>query len=457
MFIDFLMKRFDQHGGHSAVIWNDQSLTYSQIASRVRHWSSELDKHSVPTGAVVALEGDFSPNGVGLLLALIEKACIIVPQSNSSFAGRERKDEISEAEYYFRVSADDDVSFEKTGRTATHPLFKTIRDRKHPGLMLFSSGTSGDPKAALHDFVPLLEKFKTPRKALKTLNFLLFDHWGGLNTLLHCLSNNGTTITVRDRSPESVCRLIEKHRVTLLPATPTFLNLLLLRGAYKDFDLSSLEIISYGAEPMTQGTLDRLTKIFPNVKLQQTYGLIEVGVLRSKSRENGSLWVQVGGEGYQTRVVDGLLQIKTESTILGYLNAPSPITDDGWFMTGDAVEVDGDYLKILGRRSELINVGGEKVFPTEVENVILEMPNVVEVTVFGEKNPIMGNIVCAKVRLETPQPLPEFSSALKLFCQGRLERFKIPVKVSLAEENQYGDRFKKIRSDKMLGGPNNVE
>jgi long-chain acyl-CoA synthetase len=67
---------------------------------------------------------------------------------------------------------------------------------------------------------------------------------------------------------------------------------------------------------------------------------------------------------------DGLLEIKAKSAMRGYLNAESPFTPDGWFKTGDAVEVDGEYIKILGRKSELINVGGEKVYPAEVESVI---------------------------------------------------------------------------------------
>jgi long-chain acyl-CoA synthetase len=187
--------------------------------------------------------------------------------------------------------------------------------------------------------------------------------------------------------------------------------------------------------------------VFPQVTLQQTYGLIEVGVLRSKSRENGSLWVKIGGEGFATRVVDGLLQIKSTSTILGYLNAPSPITPDGWFMTGDAVEQDGDYFRILGRKSEIINVGGEKVYPVEVESVIQAMDNVMEVTVYGEKNPLLGSIVCAKVRLAEPQPAQQFTDALKRFCQTRMERYKVPVKVTVIEEQHFGDRYKKARAD----------
>jgi len=163
----------------------------------------------------------------------------------------------------------------------------------------------------------------------------------------------------------------------------------------------------------------KINKIFRNVKLQQTYGLIEVGVLRSKSERNDSLWVRLGGENYATRIVNGILQIKSDSTMLGYLNAPSPFTKDGWFVTGDKVEVKGKYFKILGRESEIINVGGEKVYPAEVESVIQKIENVAEVTVFGKKNPLMGNIVCAKVRLSEEIDHDKFVKELKKFCQNK--------------------------------------
>ena len=89
---------------------------------------------------------------------------------------------------------------------------------------------------------------------------------------------------------------------------------------------------------------------------------------------------------YKTRIIDGNLQIKAESAMLGYLNAPSPFTEDGWFITGDEVLQKGDYIKILGRRSEIINVGGEKVYPAEVESVIQELDFVSDVEIYAEKN-----------------------------------------------------------------------
>ena len=136
------------------------------------------------------------------------------------------------------------------------------------------------------------------------------------------------------------CR--REARVELLPASPTFLNLLLLSEAHKTLRSEQPEgdhlrhraDAGEHAAPPARGV--------PRVRLQQTYGLIEVGVLRSKSRSSDSLWVKIGGEGYETRVVDGILQIRADSAMLGYLNAPSPFTEDGWFITGDAVELDGE-------------------------------------------------------------------------------------------------------------------
>jgi acyl-CoA synthetase (AMP-forming)/AMP-acid ligase II len=242
-----------------------------------------------------------------------------------------------------------------------------------------------------------------------------------------------------------VCALIEEHRIELLPTSPTFLNLLLLSEAYRRYDLSSVKVITYGTEPMPLSTLRRVKELFPGVKLQQTYGLIELGVLRSKSKSDDSLWVKVGGDGFQTRVVDGILQIKAESAMLGYLNAAGPFTEDGYFVTGDAVEVDGEYIKILGRKSEIINVGGEKVYPQEVENAILLFDNVADVIVHAERNLVTGSIVCASVTLKRPEDGKGFAMRLKTFLRQHLHTYQIPVKINVQEAITISERFKKVR------------
>jgi len=445
MQIDFFIKTFEENKNKNALLWRDKAYSYKNLLEKVNYWKERLIINEIKQGLVIGLEGDFSPNTIAILLCLIDMNCIIVPFDYSQRIKNQKTYKLAKLKYLITIDTNDCVSFKEYNETSHHDYYNILRNNNRPGLVLFTSGSSGEPKVAVHDFSKLLEKFKTRRKSLSTLNFLLFDHWGGLNTMFHTLYNGGTVIPVTDRKPDAVCKLIEKYKLELLPTSPTFLNLMIMSGAYQRWDLSSLKIISYGTEPMPESVLLHLNKLFPNVRLLQTYGLIELGVLRSKSKSNDSLWVKIGGEGYKVRVIDDMLQIKADSAMLGYLNAPSPFTEDGWFITGDKVLQDGDYFKILGRESEIINVGGEKVYPAEVESVILEMDNISEVRVYGEKNPIVGNIVCADVRLIKNVDHKLFISRLKKYCRQKIQNYKIPVKVRIDEKKQYSDRYKKKR------------
>ncbi len=443
--IEFLLDVFNENKNDDAIIWREQTYSYDWLHDHVIKWRRDLTDHNVVPGSVVILEADFSPNAVALFLALIEHNCILVPLTKSVESKKAEFTEIAEGEIRITIAEDDAVIFDHLPRRATHSLYSVLRARRHPGLILFSSGSTGKSKAALHDLTGILEKFKVRRNKQRTITFLLYDHIGGVNTMLYTLSNAGCIVTVQERSPENVLEAVEKYRVELLPTSPTFINMILLSEAYKHHNLSSLKTVTYGTEPMPESTLKRFHELFPNITLQQTYGLSEVGILRSKSKSSDSLWVKLGGEGFETRIVDGILQIKGDSAMLGYLNAPSPFSEDGWFITGDEVEVDGEYFRILGRRSELINVGGEKVYPAEVESVIQQIENVADVTVYGEKNPITGNIVCASVRLLEPEDSKAAVLRIKKYCRERMPTFKVPVKVNIVDEEMHGERFKKMR------------
>ncbi len=445
MSIDFLRARFAEAPSSEAFVWRDEPYTYRWLLDGIDRWAVELKNHHLRNGSVVSIEADFSPRSIALMLALIEHRCVIVPLTASVESKKPEFREIAEVETIITILDDDSSSIVDTKVEVKHPVLRQLIERDRPGLILFSSGSTGKSKAAVHDLVPMLEKFKLRRHTLRTITFLLFDHIGGFNTLLYCLSNAGCVITVSDRSPETICRTIERHRVELLPTSPTFLNLMLVSGAIPNHDLSSLKMVTYGTEVMPETTLQRFHEILPEVKLLQTYGLSEVGILRSKSLASDSLWVKVGGEGFETRVVDGKLEIKAESAMLGYLNAPSPFTEDGWFITGDAVEVDGDFIKILGRESEIINIGGEKVYPAEVEGALQLMDGVEDAVVAGEKHPLTGQIIFARVKLSTDESLAEFRTRMREFCRERLPKYKIPQKIEIVDSSMHGERFKKMR------------
>lgn len=450
MAIEWLFERMSQWGADPALIWSDQVTTYAQLLERVTLWQARLNEHDVKAGQVVALSGDYTPNACALLLALIDRKAIVVPLTKAVEVHRQEFLDIAEVEVEIAFDDADGWVVQTRAIVASNPLILQLRAADAPGLVLFSSGSTGKSKAALHDFTRLLEKFKVPRQRMCTLTFLLLDHIGGINTLFYTLSNGGTVVSVRSRDPDVVCQAIERYRVELLPTSPTFLNLLLISEAYKRYDLSSLKLVTYGTEVMPESTLKRVHELLPNVRLQQTYGLSELGILRSKSKDSGSLWVKVGGEGFETKVVDGILWIRAQSAMLGYLNAPSPFDAEGWMNTGDMVEVDGEYIRILGRQSEIINVGGQKVYPAEVESVLLQMDNVKDVVVFGEKNPITGHIVVARVNLFEPEDPRAFRQRLRAFCRDKLAAYKIPVKVEISGQEQFNARYKRVRQPKTV-------
>ncbi|MBL9107561.1 MAG: long-chain fatty acid--CoA ligase [Myxococcales bacterium] len=444
--MDWLLEIFNKHSSADAVVWHDRTATYGELLNRISVARDALHFNSIAPGEVVLLDADFSPAAIAMLLALMLHRAVVVPiAAHVVNLDREAHARIAGASRRILLTADDDYTFERYPHTATHPLYTRLQ--AHPGLVLFSSGSTGEPRAALHDLTALLQKFRTPRHTQRILTFLLFDHIGGFNSLLYALANHGCVITVPARDPTTVCRAIARHRVEVLPTSPTFLNMLLISGEHTRHDLSSLRVIGYATEVMPPTLLKRLHAALPGVELRQNYGLSELGILRSQSRDDGSTWVRVGGEGYETRVVAGTLRIRATSSMLGYLNAPDPFDADGWFDTQDEVEVDGEWLRFLGRRSEVINVGGEKVYPADVEAVILELEEIADVTVSKEPHPFTGNIVVAEVRPHTPGDPAALIKRVRTHCFARLPTFKVPVKIRVTDAARVTDRFKKSRRD----------
>jgi acyl-coenzyme A synthetase/AMP-(fatty) acid ligase len=246
-------------------------------------------------------------------------------------------------------------------------------------------------------------------------------------------------IVPSERTPEAIASDMVKHRVELLPTTPTFLRMMLLAGVFDSMQFPDLRVITYGTERMDQGTLDRLAAKLPNVDLRQTYGLSELGVFQVKSKARDSLWMQIGGKGIETRIVDGVLHIRSENRMLGYLNAPSPF-EDGWYDTGDIVETEGDYIKVVGRAKEILNVGGLKILPGEVERVALLHPDVLRAKVIGVPNPITGQHI--EVTVEPREGSTLDRRTMMAHFRAHLQKQLSPHKVTIGPV-EVSHRFKK--------------
>jgi long-chain acyl-CoA synthetase len=167
------------------LLQRDGSLAYNDIMTQ-----TETDYSDIRAGDVIALIGDFERQSILNFLRLIDLGVTIVPLTVETRIDHD---------YFFETAQVDFVVEGDTVRRlrdeqSDHPMLAELRRRGHPGLVLFSSGTTGRPKAILHDFETFLVRFRQSRPTLRTLNFLLFDHIGGINTLLHTLYNKGSVV-----------------------------------------------------------------------------------------------------------------------------------------------------------------------------------------------------------------------------------------------------------------------
>ena len=444
--MEWLIDRFREAANHVAFIHEGRSVSYGEMVELITSYATKFSEHGLKQGNTVVVVGDYSPEVFCAILALALNECITIPLTSNSVVEESTVLDISGCDWYVKFDiACKNFEVSKRGMKSNNRLLMDFIEGGSPGLILFSSGSTGKPKGILHDFERIVEKFRKQRPPVAAIPFLMIDHFGGINTILAITSGLGTVVTVSDRSVPKICEAIEKFKVELLPATPSFLNLLIASKIYENYDLSSLKRITYGTEVMPQSTLERIHQIFPQVKLLQTYGLSEVGVLHSKSKSDGSTWVKVGGEGFQTKVINNILWIKSSYAMIGYLNAPSDFDEDGWFNTHDQVEVDGEFFRILGRETEIINIGGQKVYPAEVESVILELENIEDVAVFGEKHALLGQIMVAKILLKKPESSESVKKRIRNACLLSLTAFKAPSKVILSETPLHNSRQKKIR------------
>lgn len=443
--IAVVLERMRGFGDRPALFYRGETQSYRVFAHEIDAWTERLRAEGIGAGAVCVIFGDYTPRSCAILWALMVLGAVAVPLTPVTSPDMSELINLAGAQYFIRPDEENGPTVETLPPSVQNELIKEFCPRRKAGLVVFTSGSTGKPKGILHDFERVTRKFVAERPGWRTVLFLMFDHFGGMNTLLSTFAYGGVGICLEQRMPDAVCRTIEAARATLLPTTPTFLNLMLASNVHRTYDLSSVALITYGTEVMPATTLERVRAAFPKAQIKQTYGLSELGVLRSRSEDDASTWVKIGGAGFEVKVKDNLLWVRSEANMVGYLNAPDPFDEDGWLCTGDEVEVRGEYMRILGRKSDLINVGGQKVYPAEIETALLEADNVVEVAVFGAPHPIMGRAVHARVTLAQPEELPALNERLRKFCVERLARYKIPMRFIVTTEDQHGARFKKIR------------
>ena len=433
-----------------ALMTPEADHTFGELITAIADVRRKFANAEVKEGDVIVLVADYCLDAVAAIIAGFENKNVVVPLRRATQSRIESVASLVNADFVVEVSATA-LTFQSLKREGErHPLVCRLHTQRTAGLILISSGSTGTPKAIVLDLDKLFDRYmRLDRRPETTLAFLLFDHIGGFNTLFHTLFSGGAVVPCLAYSPEEVCAIIAKCRVTILPTTPTFLNLLLMSQAYKRFDLSTLKLITYGTEVMPEQTLSKLALAFPATRLKQTYGLSETGILSTRTADSSSLFIEIGGD-TQHKVIDGILWIKSSTAMLGYLNADSPFTD-GWLCTGDVVEVQDGKYRILGRKETIINVGGLKVYPAEIENVVQAIPGVIESVAVAKKNPVTGNVVALRVQIDpSVVDVEGLKGEIRDLCARTLDPFKVPRHISFQRESLHNERFKK--SVKLVSG-----
>ena len=447
--VDYLIKKIKNK--KDPILWHQNKYYYPEdLLKSLNFWRKKIRQKKIKPSSLIAFKDNFNIDSIAFFIASLKENLILVSLPINQY----NLIKTIPCNYFA------DIKKLKIGKINNKkiPIINNIlpnfQKKKKSGLIIFSSGSSGKPKAILHNFSLLINKFKKKRKGFKTLLMLNFDHIGGINTLLGCLINlDGVAISISTKKTNEVCKVIEKTKAELLPTTPTFLNMLLFSERYKVNNLSSLKLITFGTEPMPNSLLKKLKKIFPKIYFKQTYGLSEIGIMRTKNKNNGSLYVKVGGEDYKIKIVNNYLYVKSKTNMVGYLNESQPFDKNGWMNTGDKVlkEKNG-YIKILGRDSDLINIGGEKTFPQEIEEVILKNYYVLDTRVYSENHEMLGTYIIADVILKQKykKKIVE-SNVLREHCKRYLPKFKVPSKFVIKDYNQIVNiRLKKIRNKNIV-------
>ena len=440
----FLKKIKELESQKKAIILNNEELLYSELNTKIEELYSLISK-SFGQKKVVVISGDYSFNSIALVFALSQHRCVFIPIISNNESEISKKIGVSKPDYII-----DSVTLSITNlnnNSEQNPYYSELFKSDKSGLVLFSSGSTGDPKAMVHDFDNLLGTYLDVKtKNLTFLVFLMFDHIGGLNTMLNILSMGSTMVIPEKREPELIGELIQKYKINILPASPTFLNLMNIGGVFDNYDLSSLKLITYGTEPMSQNLLGNLKLKLPKARLIQTFGTSETGIIKTKSKSSTSLLMKFDDLDQEVKIVNNELWIKSNTRVLGYINHHNnSFTNDGWFKTGDLVEEkENGYYRIVGRKSKIINVGGEKVLPIEVETVILDLNYILDCTVYAKDNPITGQVVAVKVVVKSMDiDLKQLKKSIKLHCKKNLERYKVPAEIIISDKIDYSTRFKK--------------
>jgi acyl-CoA synthetase (AMP-forming)/AMP-acid ligase II len=322
----------------------------------------------------------------------------------------------------------------------------TMDPQERTPVMILTTGTTGEPKGARYDWRALVRAVRHPDPHPGTRWLLAYNlnQFAGIQILLHVLASRGTLVVPKTRRAEDVIDSIRSHAVTHVSATPTFWRLVVGRLDPPSARELPLKQITLGGEAAPESLISRLRELFPQARISHVYAGTEFGsVVSVRDGHSGlpaSILERDETADVRFKIVDGELHIASRVGMLGYHGGNDDATE--WRATGDLVEVRGERIHFVGRKTEIINVGGAKVHPLPVEEAICAVNGVELAAVYGRPNPITGQIVAADVVASPGVDTEELAARIKSACQA-LPAAGRPRRIRFVEELE-------IRGNKLM-------
>lgn len=290
---------------------------------------------------------------------------------------------------------------------------------------VFTSGTTGQPKIINHSISTLTRAVRKSENHKGQIWGFAYNptHMAGLQVFFQAFENDNTIINIFNNSRTAIFNAIEKYNITNISATPTFFRLLL--PFEKEYP--SVTRITLGGEKSSEKLYRSIINLFPNAKINNIYASTEAGSVLAAKGENFHI---PKNEKNKFQIKNNELFI--HKSLLGKFE--DNYLHEDYYNTGDLVEwvdeLEG-LFRFKSRNNELLNVGGYKVNPSEVEEVLLELPQIQHVVVYGKPNSILGHVICAEIKLIKANTLLE--SDIRIYLSQKLQDFKIPRKITFVE------------------------
>jgi long-chain acyl-CoA synthetase len=442
-------------------VWDEGRLTYAELEGRARGFARVLAERGTAPGDRIAISFPNSWAFVVALLGALKRGLTVAPLSPQLTAAENE-----------RIVADLKPVAVVDRVDVTEAAWDTV-EPSTAAIVLYTSGSTGRPKGALlsHAATAWANRSWADMMRLtpddRVLGVLPFPHSYGLNGALLAPLITGAAVVIVERfSPDAVVAALARHRVTMLPAVATMYSRLLASPALDDADFSSVRFALSGAAPCPWDLAEEWRRR-TGVRILRGFGMTELFRPISYTADDPRDFPDAIGRllpGVEARVVDdegapvapgeiGELWLNTPGVMDGYLDAEDEtraVLVDGWFRTGDLAAITPDrFVRIAGRKKDLILRGGYSIYPQEVEAALLAHPDVLDAAVVGIPHAELGEEVAAFVTLTAGAGATV--EALSAWCRGRLAGYKCPRRIDVRDALPRGPTGKILKARLVAG------